>query len=203
MGIKILPQIQLYCAGDDFVSVLALARYMSWARFWVQWHYLHVSQGECPARERLSNIIKPVIDTLSHTFVKYYSPGQELFVDEAMVKYKGHMGGKVCMPRKPVKLGSKIWCFSCSCCGYLCTFWVYNGASRDLVTGQKTPEIGLTKRVVGNLVAPFVGVNHVLYCDNFYSSRPLIDSLARDRKNAKGFPAVLKNENPPKGRYLS
>ena len=211
MGIKRLPRIQLYWAGDDFVSVPALARYTSRARFWSIWRYLHVTRGECPAREGLSNKIKPVIDTLSRTFLQYYSPGQELSVDEAMVKYKGHVGGKVCMPRKPVKLGFKIWCCSCSCCGYLCTFQVYHGAPRDLVTGRKVPERGLAKRVVGNLVAPFVGVNHVLYCDHFYSSGPLVDSLARDRiffvgtikKNAKGFPAVLKNAKPPKGSYLS
>ena len=49
------------------------------------------------------------------------------------------------------------------------------------MTGQKVPERGLAKKVVGNLVAPFVGVNHVLYCDNFYSSGPLVDSLVRDR----------------------
>ena len=140
MGIKRLPRIQLYWAGDDFVSVPALARYMSRARFWSIWRYLHVTRGECPAREGLSNIIKPVIDTLSRTFLQYYSPGQELSVDEAMVKYKGHVGGKVCMPRKRVKLGFKIWCCSCSCCGYLCTFQVYHGASRDLVTGRKVPE---------------------------------------------------------------
>ena len=60
------------------------------------------------------------------------------------------------MPRKPVKLGFKIWCCLCSCCGYLCRFQVYHGASRDLVTGRKVPERGLAKRVVGNLVAPFV-----------------------------------------------
>ena len=79
------------------------------------------------------------------------------------------------------------------------------------MTGRKAPERGLAKRVVGNLVAPFVGVNHVLYCDNLYSSGPLVDSLARDRiflvgtikKNAKGFPAMLKNAKPPKGSYLT
>ena len=49
------------------------------------------------------------------------------------------------------------------------------------MTGQKVPERGLAKRVVGNLVAPFVGVNHVLYCNNLYSSGLLVDSLARDR----------------------
>ena len=47
----------------------------------------------------------------------------------------------------------------------------------------------------------------MLYCDNFYSSGPLVDSLARDRiffvgtikKNAKGFPAVLKECKTAKG----
>ena len=52
------------------------------------------------------------------------------------------------MPRKHVKLGFNIWWCSCSCCGYLCTFQVYHGASRDLVTGRKGPERGLAKRVV-------------------------------------------------------
>ena len=39
-----------------------------------------------------------------------------------MVKYKGHVKGKVHMPKKPIKTGFKIWSCSCSCCGYLCTF---------------------------------------------------------------------------------
>ena len=57
------------------------------------------------------------------------------------MKYKGCVGGKVVMPRKPVKKGFKIWC--CSCCGYLCTFQVYHGIPTDLLTGKKTVEKGL------------------------------------------------------------
>ena len=49
-------------------------------------------------------------------------------MDESMIRYKGHLGGKVCMPRKPVKQGFKVLCCSCSCCGYLCTFQIYHGA---------------------------------------------------------------------------
>ena len=79
------------------------------------------------------------------------------------------------------------------------------------VTGEKTQEKGLAKRVVGDLVAPFTGVNHVVYCDNFYSSGPLVETLASEqilfastiKKCAKGFPASLKNAKPPRGRYLS
>ena len=79
------------------------------------------------------------------------------------------------------------------------------------MTRRTALERGLAKIGVCNLVVPFVGVNHVLYCNNFYSSGPVVDSLTRDRiffigtikKNANGFPALLKNAKPPKGSYLS
>ena len=84
------------------------------------------------------------------------------------------------MPKKPVKKGFKIWCCSCSCCGYLCTFQMYHGKPTDLSSGKKTVKKGLAMRVVKDLVRPFVGLNHVIYCDNFYSSGPLVDMLAKD-----------------------
>ena len=114
------------------------------------------------------------------------------------------------MPRKPVQ-GFQVWCCSCSCCGYSCTFQIYHGAPTNPMTGEKTQEKGLAKRVVGDLVAPFTGVNHVVYCYNFYSSGPLVETLASEEiffagtinKCAKGFTATLKNDKPPRGTYLS
>ena len=66
------------------------------------------------------------------------------------------------MPNKPIRIGFKMWSCSCSCCGYLCTFQVYQGCQKDVVTGKKTPEKGLARRVVMDLVAPFAGLNHVI-----------------------------------------
>ena len=71
-------------------------------------------------------------------------------------------------------------------------------------------EKALTLRVVKDLVRPFVGLNHVIYCDNFYSSGPLVDLLAKDsiflvgtiKKCARGFPVSLKGVKPPKGSYV-
>ena len=60
-----------------------------------------------PAISGLSWKIKPVLDTLSDTLVRCYSPSQELSVDEAMVKYKGHVEGTVLMPKKPRKKVSR------------------------------------------------------------------------------------------------
>ena len=120
MGIRRLPHIKNYWSKDCFLGVPSMNQYMSLSRFWSLWRNLHlVDNSSVPANSGLSWKIQPVLDTLSDAFVKCYSPGQELSVDEAMVKYKGHVGGTVVMPKKPVKKGFKIWCCSCACCGYL------------------------------------------------------------------------------------
>ena len=111
-------------------------------------------------------------------FPACYHPSQELSVDEAMVKCKGRAKGKVYMPKEPVKRGFKIWCCSCSCCGYLCTFQVYPGRCTDPITGRAEVDKGQAARVVKTLMELYEGENHVLYCDNFYTSGPLAEDLA-------------------------
>ena len=117
------------------------------------------------------------------------------------------------MPKKPIKLGYKIWCCSCSCCGYPCTFQVYNGRPSDPETDEKVAKKGLVSKVVSHLVAPFSSMNHdiVYYCDNFFTSGPLVEMLSKNcifvvgtiRKRALGFPAVLKVATPTAGTYVS
>ena len=94
-----------------------------------------------------------------------------------MVKYKGRVKGKVHMPKKPIKVGYKVWCSSCFCCGYLCNFQVYDSRTTDPVSKKNISEKGLTMRVVSDLTSLFKGLNHVVYFDNFYTSGPLIDML--------------------------
>ena len=84
------------------------------------WSNLHVVDNSTLSGNDLTRKFKPILDVLSRTFLSNYSPSQELSVDEAMIKYKGHIRVKVCMPNKPIKAGFKVWC-CCSCCGYLCT----------------------------------------------------------------------------------
>ena len=212
MGVHRLPRIRNYWSKDPLLGIPSLQRHMSLSRFWSLWSNIHVVDNETVSSSGgVSRKIKPVLDTLSQTFLEHYNPSQELSVDEGMVKYKGRAGGKVVMPKKPIKKGFKIWCCSCSCCGYLCSFQVYHGSPIDVHTGKKMPEKGLAKRVVSDLVSPFAGLNHVVYCDNFYSSGPLVDMLAKEKiflcgtikKCAKGFPESLKQAKPPQGSYVS
>ena len=99
------------------------------------------------------------------------------------------------MPLKPIKRGFKIWCASCACCGYVKAFQMYTGKEKKADT-----EKGLAHRVVTDLVVPhFSHRNHVIYMDNFFTSLPLFDDLAKSgifacgtyRSNRVGFPKVL------------
>ena len=75
---------------------------MSSHRFWQIWSNLHVVDNSTLSGIGLTRKFKPILDVLSRTFLSNYSPSQELSVDEAMIKYKGHIRGKVRMPNKRV-----------------------------------------------------------------------------------------------------
>ena len=68
---------------------------------------MHVVDKSTLSGNGLTRKFKPILDVFSRTFLSNYSPSQELSVDEAMIKYKGHIRGKVCMPNKPIKAGFK------------------------------------------------------------------------------------------------
>ena len=114
MGIHRLPRVKNYWSTDSLPGVPAIQQSMPLNRFWAIWSTIHVVDNDvidsrdCPCAK-----IKPILTTRTETVLKYYSPGQELSVDETMVKYNGWCKGKVRMPKKPIKLGYKIWCCSC------------------------------------------------------------------------------------------
>ena len=213
MGINRLPRISNYWSKDTLLGRCDIQRCMTLKRFMSIWSNLHVVDNSTVSdSSSLSAKIQPVLDVLERTFYMQYAPGQELCVDEAMIKYKGGLKkGKVKMPHKPVKEGFKVWCCCCSCCGYLCTFQLYKGKPINPTTGKKVVEKGLVKRVVLDLVRLYAGSNHVLYLDNFFTSGPLVDALAEIdiytagtiRQKARGFPLALKGVKPAVGAYVS
>ena len=211
MGIHRLPRIPNYWSSESLLGVPQVQKSMSLNRFWSIWSNLHVvDNATLSPGDGLSAKIQPVLDVLGRTFYTNYSPGQEVCIDEAMVKYKGQVKkGKVKMPRKPIKQGFKIWCCCCACCGYLCTFELYEGKPTDACTGEKKTEKGLTMRVVKDLLSSYAGLNHVVYMDNFFTSGPLVDALLLDqiytvgtiKQRACGYPSELKDLKLDVGDY--
>lgn len=211
MGIVKEPRIENYWSHDPLLGSPVIPKHISLRRFWSIWSSLHVvDNSTLSPGDGLSAKIKPVLNILEDTFFINYSPGQELCVDEAMVKYKGKVKkGRVKMPKKPIKNGFKIWCCCDSSNGYLCSFQVYEGRPTNPITGKKISEKGLTMRVVRDLLSPFRGLNHVVYLDNFFTSVPLVKALRKwkiftagtiQRRSAE-FPKGLKQVQPPLGSY--
>ena len=93
IGIKKLPRIENYWSASlNFCCELPpLKRFMSSHRFWQIWSNLHVVDNSTLSGNGLTRKFKPILDVLSRTFLFNSSPIQELSVDEAMIKYKGHV----------------------------------------------------------------------------------------------------------------
>ena len=100
IDIKELPRIENYLGASlNFCCELPpLKRFMSSHRFWQILANFHVVGNSTLSGNGLTRKFKPILDVLSRTFLSNYSPSQELSIGETMIKYKGHIRGKVCMP---------------------------------------------------------------------------------------------------------
>ena len=109
------------------------------------------------------------------------------------------------MPKKPVKRGFKVWVRADSVTGYFCDFSVYIGKPSD----GTTTEVGLGERVVLQLSEHLRGNNYQLYCDNFFITCNLLDTLLEHhiygcgttRSYHRGFPDTLKKVTLSRGEH--
>lgn len=53
--------------------------------------------------------VRPLLSLTQTSFAAPFMPGQNLTVDEAMIKFKGRCGFLQFVPAKPTKWGLKVW----------------------------------------------------------------------------------------------
>ena len=195
-GIKQLPEIHSYWSRNPLLGVPEIQKIFPRNRFAKISQYLHLNDKsrELPRgdanHDKLFKV-RPVLDSVVSLIRSEYRPQKNLAIDEAMIPFKGRLGMKQHMPQKPVKRGIKVWECADSSNGYVCDMTVYTGKERDA-----NPEQGLACRVVHNLTRRFVGKNHHVFVDNFFSSISLAENLLRDqiylcgtvRSNRQGIP---------------
>lgn len=113
-------------------------------------------------------------------------------VDEAMVKFKGHLGIEQYML---LKRGLKVWVLAKASSGFVCNFHVYTGKRHDGTAEQNFVQ-------TWNLV----GKNHHVIFDNFFSTVKFVEDLLdledsmysweTKRANRKDFSMELAANNP-------
>ena len=165
--------------------------------------YLHFADNSklsppgIPNYDRLGKI-RPVFNYLQEQFKQAYNPGQEIAVDEAMIKFQGRSSLKQYMPMKPIKRGIKIWVLEDSSKGYFSRLEVYTGKKGD------TTEHCLGSKVVKELTEDFEQRWHSVFFDNFFISKSLLCELEEvglyacgtARSHRKLFPLALKKPYP-------
>ena len=200
MAINKLPAIHHYWSDDVTFRYRPVADRISRDRYQEISRYLHYADNSTlhprtsADYDRLGKV-RPLLRRLQERFSAVYTPGRNLAVDEAMIKFQGRSSLKQYMPKKPIKRGIKVWVLGDSSNGYFSRLDVYTGKKADGST-----EHNLGARVVKHLTQDFKDKWHMVFFDNFFTSKALICDLeamkiyscGTARKDRKGFPQQLK-----------
>ena len=164
-GLVVLPNLVDYWETNTILSQPGLVKGLSRNRFEHLCGRLHFNDNslalnrEDPGYDKLFKI-RPVIDAICEKSRTLYNPGENVSVDEAMVKFKGRSSIKQYQPLKPIKRGIKVWCRADSTNGYVDNFIVYTGKSGD------GPTVNLGHKVVMEVCKDILGKGYHVFCDN-------------------------------------
>lgn len=204
MSVKRLPSYRDYWSSRPDLRDTFIASHMTVKRFgWLLTHMHLNDNSQMPARgddtyDKLYKV-RPLLTTLSDTFLSVYEPTEHQAVDESMIKFKGRCSFVQYMPNKPIKRGYKVWVRADST-GFVCQFQIYTGK-------VDTVSQNLGGRVVMDLTNTLQGKFHRIYFDNFFSSVPLMEDLLETgryacgttRSNRKFLPTVLSDNVMKRG----
>ena len=156
MGIDQKPAITHYWSTDPFLGNPGIRLVFPRERFEALNRYLHLNDSDqMPGRDYPEYDplykIRPLIDMCLQSFRDRYVPGQDLSVDEGMIKYKGRLYFRQYMPKKPVKFGIKVWMAADAKTGYVCNYDIYLGKQST----SDRAETGLVTKVVLTSLSPF------------------------------------------------
>ena len=113
--------------------------------------------------------MRKLLDIVTCQFKQEYNLNESINVDEAMIPFKGRLSFKQYMRDKPVKHGIKVFVLADGKYGYIKQIQIYSGKNSTLSQN----ELGLSTKVVLDLVKGLESSHHKLYVDNYYTS-PLL-----------------------------
>jgi len=163
---------------------------------------LRVSEGVVGEDERLEKL-QQLIDLLEGRLRRYFYPGRDTCVDEAMVGFQGRSVMVQFIAKKSSPTGFKVWMLVDCATNYVVAF--------DVFTGRKgrAKESNASAAVVMKLIERLeVGAHHVVAMDGYFSSVQLAEDLLKKgfyvigttRHNRRHFPKELLAEVEEKER---
>lgn len=133
MGLVRLPKLTYYWSKDKILGQTFPSTIMSRNRFEIILQYLHFSNNETANKSDRIFKMRPIIDMVNITFQKYYSPKEDICVDESQVPFRGRIAFRQYNKSKRHKYGLKLFKL-CTIPGYTCKFSLYSGKNIDTDT---------------------------------------------------------------------
>ena len=159
--------------------------------------------------QRASNFL----EYINSRFSDYFIPGENICVDESVVKFKGKISFITYNPNKPTKWGIRIYVLADSETGYVYSILPYYGS----ITSENLPrpDLLVSTRVTLHLYQQLLdrvptAQGYHMHTDRYYTSIPLAEELRKMKchltgtiqTNRKGVPTSLK-KSKLNGKKLS
>lgn len=192
--------MRLYWSNKEMFKNDVIKRAMSRNRFECILKCLHFHDNDVDIAEPRLSKIKELSNLLNTYFQSVYIPGENIFIDESMIPWRGRLVFRQYNPQKSHKYGIKLYKI-CTTFGYTHKVKIYAGKS------ESTANVGHGQKVVLHLMSDLVNSGRTLYCDNFYNSVPLGKELLDKktyicgtlRKDRRGNPKDLCSSKLKKG----
>ena len=153
---------------------------MSGKKFFTILRYLHC----CPAANQDPTLesydpaykVAELRDYLEERYKRLFVPGQQLSLDETLIRAFGQMKFKVRIITKAARYGIKIYVITDASTAYVLRVVIYTGKSTYGTSEDQDKK--KTVQVVEKLVEGLEGTHRTIYVDRFYTSVDLLTSLS-------------------------
>ena len=185
----------------NFAGQEQVIQVMSHNRFLMLNKYLHLSYNNTdvpPGGKGYNPFYKvlPLLDIMKISCHNSYDLDRDLYIDEAMVCFKGHKHVKVSHSATVAQRGLQVWTLVESKSGYIADFEVFDGKQGAYRYAQ-----GVGFAIVDALGNAYYNQHRHLYFDKFLSSIELMDHLSAQNTYAcctitakgKGLPRQIKS----------
>lgn len=192
MGLCQLPTIGHYWRNDNLYCS-PIANKISRNRFQLLLSLFHCSNNEEALPNDRLHKVQAIIDKFVFNFRMCVNPDENICIDESMIPFLGRIFFRQYVKGKRHKYGIKVFKLCTKDC-YTLSFRVYSGKiDRAGLEGQ------ISKLIVMELAEPYLDNGRTLYCDNWYTSVDLAQTLLNRathlvgtlRKNRKLNPATV------------
>ena len=215
MGTIPLTNMQEYWSVKENSRIPFFSKIFKRKRFMQIFWMLHLKTPD-PAKNDIRTRIQRAsnfLEYINSRFSDYFISGENICVDESVVKFKGKISFITYNPNKPTKWGIRIYVLADSETGYVYSILPYYGS----ITSENLPrpDLLVSTRVILHLYQQLLdrvptAQGYHMHTDRYYTSIPLAEELRKMKchltgtilTNRKGVPTSLK-KSKLNGKKLS